>query len=175
MGEPSLRGSFNILVMNKLIYIVFFLLFTVAASAQDVWPDVKVENAKGEVVSTQNILGGKPAIVSFWGVTCKPCMTELNTLNELMEEWQEEVDFNIIAVSIDDSRFTARARSMAKGFDWNFICLFDKNQDLKRAMNVMLTPQTFVVDGNGKVVYAHTGYTPGSEYELLEQLKAIGK
>lgn len=175
MGEPSLRGSFNILVMNKLTYIVFFLLFTVAASAQDAWPDVKVENAKGEVVSTQNILGGKPAIVSFWGVTCKPCMTELNTLNELMEEWQEEVDFNIIAVSIDDSRFTARARSMAKGFDWNFICLFDKNQDLKRAMNVMLTPQTFVVDGNGKVVYAHTGYTPGSEYELLEQLKAIGK
>ena len=175
MGEPSLRGSFNILVMNKLIYIVFFLLFTVAASAQDAWPDVKVENEKGEVVSTQNILGGKPAIVSFWGVTCKPCMTELNTLNELMEEWQEEVDFNIIAVSIDDSRFTARARSMAKGFDWNFICLFDKNQDLKRAMNVMLTPQTFVVDGNGKVVYAHTGYTPGSEYELLEQLKAIGK
>lgn len=175
MEEFSHRGSFNILVMNKLIYIVFFLLFTVAASAQDAWPDVKVENAKGEVVSTQNILGGKPAIVSFWGVTCKPCMTELNTLNELMEEWQEEVDFNIIAVSIDDSRFTARARSMAKGFDWNFICLFDKNQDLKRAMNVMLTPQTFVVDGNGKVVYAHTGYTPGSEYELLEQLKAIGK
>ncbi len=175
MEEFSHRGSLNILVMNKLIYIVFFLLFTVAASAQDAWPDVKVENAKGEVISTQNILGGKPAIISFWGVTCKPCLTELNTLNELMEEWQKEVDFNIIAVSIDDSRFTARARSMAKGFDWNFICLFDKNQDLKRAMNVMLTPQTFVVDGNGKVVYAHTGYTPGSEYELLEQLKAIAK
>lgn len=175
MGEFFLRGSLNILIMNKLIYILFFLLFTVAASAQDAWPGVKVENAKGEVISTQNILGGKPAIISFWGVTCKPCLTELNTLNELMEEWQKEVDFNIIAVSIDDSRFTARARSMAKGFDWNFICLFDKNQDLKRAMNVMLTPQTFVVDGNGKVVYAHTGYTPGSEYELLEQLKAIGK
>lgn len=175
MGGFSLRGSFNILVMNKLNYIIFFLLFTVAASAQDAWPDVKVENAKGEVISTQNILGGKPAIISFWGVTCKPCLTELNTLNELMEEWQKEVDFNIIAVSIDDSRFTARARSMAKGFNWDFICLFDKNQDLKRAMNVMLTPQTFVVDGTGKVVYAHTGYTPGSEYELLEQLKAIGK
>lgn len=175
MGEFSHRSSFNILVMNKLIYIVFFLLFTVTASAQDAWPDVKVENAKGEVISTQNILGGKPAIISFWGVTCKPCLTELNALNELMEEWQKEVDFNIVAVSIDDARFTSRARAMAKGFDWNFICLFDKNQDLKRAMNVMLTPQTFVVDGTGKVVYAHTGYTPGSEYELLEQLKAIGK
>lgn len=105
---------------------------------------------KGEQVNTQKILGGKPAIVSFWGVTCKPCLTELNTLNELLDEWREEVDFNVIAVSIDDSRFTARARSMAQGYDWNFICLFDKNQDLKRAMNVTLTPHTFVIDGNGK-------------------------
>lgn len=136
---------------------------------------VKVENAKGETVNTQDVLGGKPAIVSFWGVTCKPCLTELNTLNELLEEWREEVDFNVIAVSIDDSRFTARARSMAKGFNWEFICLFDKNQDLKRAMNVSLTPQSFVVDASGKVVYSHTGYTPGSEEELFEQLKALQK
>lgn len=161
--------------MNRIICFTFLLLFTLAASAQDAWPNVKVENNKGEVIETRSLLDGKPAIVSFWGVTCKPCLTELNALNELLDEWREEVDFNVIAVSIDDSRFTARARSMAKGFNWDFTCLFDKNQDLKRAMNVMLTPQTFVIDGKGKVVYAHTGYTPGSEYELLEQLKAITK
>ena len=163
--------------MNKsfICSLFLFLLLAVSASAQSVWPDVKVENEKGEQVNTQKILGGKPAIVSFWGVTCKPCLTELNTLNELLDEWREEVDFNVIAVSIDDSRFTARARSMAQGYDWNFICLFDKNQDLKRAMNVTLTPHTFVIDGNGKIVYSHTGYTPCSEYELLEPLTAIAK
>lgn len=163
--------------MNKsIIYFILMLLLPVLpVSAQSVWPDLKVENEKGEAVSTKQILDGKPAIVSFWGVTCKPCLTELNTLNELLDEWREEVDFNVIAVSIDDSRFTARARSMAQGYDWNFICLFDKNQDLKRAMNVVLTPHTFVVDGKGKIVYSHTGYTPGSEYELLEQLKAISE
>ncbi len=161
--------------VNRLTIILLFLFTALSVSAQEVWPDVKVENEKGETVGTAEILGGKPAIVSFWGITCKPCLTELNTLNELLPAWREDVDFNVIAISIDDSRFTARARSMAKGFDWDFICLFDKNQDLKRAMNVILTPQTFVVDGTGKVVYAHTGYTPGSEYELLEQLKAISE
>lgn len=172
--SPSFQHSPT---MNKsfICSLFLFLLLAVSASAQSVWPDVKVENEKGEQVNTQKILGGKPAIVSFWGVTCKPCLTELNTLNELLDEWREEVDFNVIAVSIDDSRFTARARSMTQGYDWNFICLFDKNQDLKRAMNVTLTPHTFVIDGNGKIVYSHTGYTPGSEYELLEQLKAIAK
>lgn len=162
--------------MKKISFLigVFFVFSTLVTYAQ-VLPDVKVENTRNEIISTKILVDGKPFILSFWGVTCKPCITELNTLNELLEEWREEVDFNIVAVSIDDSRFTARARSMAKGFGWDFICLFDKNQNLKRAMNVSLTPQTYIVDGNGKIVYSHSGYTPGSELELLEKLKELQK
>jgi thioredoxin-related protein len=62
---------------------------------------------------------------------------------------------------------------MASGSGWNFVCVFDKNQDLKRAMNVTFTPQTFIVDGQGNIVYSHTGYTPGSELELFEKLKEL--
>lgn len=152
-----------------------FLVFSALGLRAQTLLDVKVENAQNEVVSTKTLVDGKPFILSFWGVTCKPCITELNTLNELMEEWREEVDFNIVAVSIDDSRFTARARSMAKGFGWDFTCLYDKNQNLKRAMNVSVTPQTFIVDGEGKIVYSHSGYTPGSELELLAKLKELQK
>ena len=39
-----------------------------------------------------------------------------------------------------------------------------------RAMNVSTTPHAFVVDKNGKVVYSHTGYTAGSEQELVDVL-----
>ena len=85
------------------------------------------------------------------------------------------MDFDIVAASIDDSRFTSRARSMAQGYGWEFTCIFDKNQDLKRAMNVSLTPQTFIIDAEGNVVYAHSGYTPGSELELLKKLKELQK
>ena len=162
--------------MKKISFLLVILLLIANYSfAQSVWPNVKVEKINGDVVNTKDVLEGKPAIVSFWGDTCKPCMTELNALNEVMEEWQEEIDFNIIAVSIDDSRFTSRARSMAQGFQWGFICLFDKNQDLKRAMNVSLTPQTCIVNAKGEIVYSHTGYTPGSEYELFEKLKEISE
>ena len=141
--------------------------------AQSSLPDVKVENMEGRQVSVRSLVSGKPFIISFWGVTCKPCLTELNALNDQMEEWLEEVDFDIVAVSIDDSRFSSRARSMAQGFDWQFKAVFDKNQDLKRAMNVTFTPHTFIIDAKGNVVYSHTGYTPGSEQELLEKLKEL--
>lgn len=161
--------------MKKLIALcAFFCLLSVGqAAAQQVLPDVKVENAKGELIGTTAVLQGKPAIISFWGVTCKPCLIELNAINEVMEDWKKEADFQVIAISIDDSRFTSRARSMAKGYNWQFTCLFDKNQDLKRAMNVNLTPQVFVVDGQGNVVYSHTGYVPGNEEELFEKIKEI--
>jgi thioredoxin-related protein len=60
---------------------------------------------------------------------------------------------------------------MAQGQGWDdFICLYDKNQDFKRAMNVASTPWVFVVDGEGNIVYSHSGYTPGSEQELFEKI-----
>ncbi len=159
----------------KKIYLMFmFLVLGMGLlKAQSSLPDVKVENMEGRQVSVRSLVSGKPFIISFWGVTCKPCLTELNALNDQMEEWLEEVDFDIVAVSIDDSRFSSRARSMAQGFDWQFKAVFDKNQDLKRAMNVTFTPHTFIIDAKGNVVYSHTGYTPGSEQELLEKLKEL--
>lgn len=159
--------------MKKLIVALSaMILGSGLLSAQNL-PDVSVEDIDGRSVSIKEVVVGKPAVISFWGVTCKPCITELNALNEVMEEWLEDVDFDIIAVSVDDSRFSSRARSMAQGYDWQFKCVFDKNQDLKRAMNVSLTPQTFIVDASGKIVYSHSGYTPGSEQELYEKLIEI--
>lgn len=148
-------------------------LFLCLGIQAKVLPDVKVENIKGEQVGIRSLVNGRPVIISFWGVTCKPCIQELNTLNENLSDWKKEADFNIIAVSIDDSRFTARARSMVKGFNWQFQSVFDKNQDLKRAMNVTLTPQVFIVDAKGNIIYSHTGYTPGSELELLAKIKTL--
>lgn len=159
--------------MKTLINIFIGLLIGSGLLSARPLPDVKVENMDGEQVSIRSVMNGKPAIISFWGVTCKPCITELNTLNEVMEEWLESVDFDIIAVSVDDSRFSSRAKSMVQGYDWQFDCVFDKNQDLKRAMNVSLTPQTFIVDAAGNIVYSHSGYTPGSEQELLDKLIEI--
>ena len=55
----------------------------------------------------------------------------------------------------------------------SFTLIFDPNSALKRAMNVVDTPQVFIIDKDGKIVYSHTGYTPGSEKELLKVLKTL--
>ena len=156
--------------MKKMMFLMLALFIGVSASAQSL-PTVNVENQEGKVVSTRDLVDGTPMIISFWSTTCKPCIAELNAINESLYEWLDEVDMKVVAVSVDDSRTLTRARGMAQGQGWDdFICLYDKNQDFQRAMNVASTPWVFVVDGKGNIVYSHSGYTPGSEQELFEKI-----
>ena len=155
------------------MFLMFALVMGFSASAQTL-PDVKIENQEGKVVSIREVIDGTPMIISFWSTTCKPCIMELNAINNNLPDWLEEVNMKVVAVSVDDARTVSRARAMTQGQGWDeYTCLYDKNQDLKRAMNVSLTPHTFIVDGNGNIVYSHSGYTPGSEEELFEKIKAL--
>ena len=160
--------------MKRFFSLLSLLLAVSFASAQQL-PDVKVETAQGKVVSVRSLLTGKPAIISYWSISCKPCIQELNAINDALAEWREEAALDVIAVSVDDARLKASAKAIANSRGWEFICVYDENQDLKRAMNVSLTPQSFVVDGEGNIIYSHSGYTPGSEQVLLDKIVALKK
>lgn len=165
----------NLLNMRTLLLSI--ALFVSAIAAAQV-PSVVVENAKGESFNTKTLLDeGTPMIVSFWSTSCKPCIRELDAVYDALPDWLEEVKFRVVAVSTDDSRLMAKAKSFAQGRGWgeDYVLLFDKNQDFMRAMNVSVVPHVFVMDGTGKVVYSHTSYVPGNELELFEAIKKCSK
>lgn len=154
--------------MKKLITVILFCLAAESLCGQI--PNVRVEDEKGDAYFTASIVeSGMPVLISFWSTTCKPCLRELNAINELFGEWSAKADFRVVAVSVDDSRSVSRAKVLARGYGWDdFTLLYDKNQDFQRAMNVSLVPHAFILDGDGKIVYSHTGYTPGNEDELFK-------
>lgn len=160
--------------MKKIFSLLCFVLVAFAASAQQL-PDVKVENAQGKVVSIRSLAQGKPMIISYWSIACKPCIQELNAINDALADWKSEADLVVVAVSVDDARLKASAKAIAQSRGWEFICVYDENQELKRAMNVSLTPQSFVVDGDGNIIFSHSGYTPGSEQLLFDKIVALKK
>lgn len=155
--------------MKKLLCLAFALATTFIAPAQQM-PDVQVETADGKAVSVRTLIGEKPLIISFWSLSCKPCIQELNAINDQIDEWRKEADFDVVAVSVDDVRMKAAAKAKARSFGWDFVCIYDENQDLKRAMNVSLTPQSYVVDKQGNIVFSHSGYSLGSEQLLLDKV-----
>ena len=156
----------------KTLLVAISLFISTLAFAQV--PSVKVENSKGEAFDTKSLVEvAKPMIVSFWSTSCKPCIRELDAIYDALPDWKEEADFQVVAVSTDDSRLLAKAKSFAEGRGWgeDFLLLFDKNQDFMRAMNVSQVPHVFVLDSKGKIVYSHTSYLPGNEVELFQAIK----
>ena len=154
--------------------IILALALCVSALAAAQVPSVTVENSKGESVNTSSLLKYKtPVIISFWSTSCKPCIRELDAIYDALPDWLEEVEFKVVAVSTDDSRQLAKAKSFAEGRGWGeyFTLLFDKNQDFMRAMNVPVVPHVFVLDASGKIVFSHNSYVQGGEAELFEAVK----
>ncbi len=149
-------------------------LMAFSAFAQNTLPKVNVINAKGESVAVSKIIpSGKPVVLSFWDTTCKPCLQELGAISDVYDDWKEDFDFEVVAVSTDDSRSSSKAMPLAKGRGWPFVIALDRNGDFKRAMNVQSNPTVFVLDSNGKVVYSHVGYNPGGEQEIYDILKSL--
>ncbi|MFM2049285.1 MAG: hypothetical protein RI955_1833 [Bacteroidota bacterium] len=159
--------------MKKIIVALSLLSFVFVAKAQDI-PSVTLKNVKGENVNfTDVIKKGRITVVSFWATWCVPCKKEINNISEVMPEWKKNLDFDFVAVSIDDSRNVAKVKSYVNGQRWDFTTLIDPNQDLKRALNFQSVPYTIVFDQSGKIAFTHSGYVEGDEFILRDKLKEL--
>lgn len=154
-------------------HFLFALTMIVATTiqAQTDLPEAMVEDINGIRSSTTAFENdGAPMIISFWATWCKPCLKELAAIEEVYEDWVDETGVKLVAISVDDSRSAPRVRSFVLGSGWEYDVYLDKNGDFKRAMNVVNIPHTFLLDGEGNIVYQHTSYAPGDEDDLYEKI-----
>ena len=164
--------------MKKTILTLAITLMASFAMAQNAKlpENVTIKTLDGKTVETSIIQNdGKPIIVSFWSTTCKPCIKELKAISEVYDEWQEETGVKLVAISVDDSRSASRVVNFVNGNGWDYEVYLDQNQDFKRAMNVVMEPHVFLLNGEGEIVWQHTAYVDGSEEELFELVKKVAK
>jgi peroxiredoxin len=160
--------------MNKIFLSLSLSLFISIGYTQ--LPNINLKDVNGVTKNLSKFSNnGNPIIISFWATWCKPCKAELNTIAEEYDDWTDETGVKLIAVSIDDARSSTRVEPYINAQGWEYLVLLDPNGDLKRAMNVNNVPHTFLVDGNGKIVWDHNNYSPGDEEELYEELVKISK
>jgi len=154
--------------------LLMLLLFcSVSLFSQNDIPSINLKTLDGKNFNSRELaLDNKITVVSLWATWCVPCLRELDGISEVYDEWREETDFELIAVSVDDSRTVNRVKPLVNGKAWDYTILLDTNNDFQRALGAATVPYTFLIKDN-QIVYRHSGYSPGSEYELYEKIKEL--
>ena len=164
--------------MKKIIVFICGLILAGGLMAQGAkMPEnITLKALDGQSVQTSVIKNdGKPVIISFWATWCKPCNRELDAIKEVYDEWQDETGVKLVAISIDDARSAARVKPWVDGKDWPYEVYLDQNKDFARAMNVVNVPHTFLINGEGEIVWQHTSYQDGGEEEMIEKVRELLK
>lgn len=162
--------------MKKLLVLVVSFLVLTAFVDDNVFPDATLKTMEGKSVKIKDEISKNDfTLISFWATWCAPCKRELDALAEVYPTWQKEYNFNVIAITVDDARGFAKVPALVKSKSWEYLILSDGNQALQQSLNFTSIPQTFLVDREGNIVYSHTGYSPGDEFELEIVLKKLKK
>ena len=159
----------------RLLLVAVCLMFVTFAIGQNKLPNVSLKGIDNKAVNVADFNNSsKPVIVSFWATWCGPCIKELEAIKTKYAQWQKEYGVELVAISIDDSKTINRVKPMVTSKGWKYKVLLDKNQDLKRALNVVNVPYTMILY-KGKVMFTHSNYTPGIENKIEQELNEIIK
>ena len=158
------------------LFTLAFLVLSVSVFAQDnaALPSVTVKQLDGKSLDLADFgKNGKITVLAFWATWCSPCKKELDAINDIYEDWQEEYDVELLAITIDNSRQLTKVPGVVATKGWEFDVLSADQNGIQTALNFQTIPQTFLIDQEGNIVYSHSGYVPGDEDSLEDEIAKI--
>ncbi len=163
--------------MRDSILLLHLVVLTFSLQAQNrSLPNVNIKTLEGESVSVPTLgESGKITVLSFWATWCTPCKKELDAIADVYPEWQEKYGVELVAITVDDARTLPKVKPMVSEKGWEFTILSDVNKDMMNALNFQNVPFTFLVDQTGNIVYQHSGYIPGDEVGLEEEIAKLAE
>ncbi|MDH4539078.1 DsbE family thiol:disulfide interchange protein [Sulfitobacter faviae] len=123
-------------------------------------PAMPADTLPGYPQATDDMLrGGQVSLVNFWASWCPPCRAEHPKLLEMQAE-----GMNIIGVNFKDTEKNATAYLEDEESPFAGVG-FDPQGRVAIDWGVTAPPETFIVDGDGTVLFRFAGPLVGSDYE----------
>jgi peroxiredoxin len=124
-------------------------------SQQQQAPDVTFIAINGQKISTQD-LRGKVVMINFWATSCATCVKEMPQMVETYNKFKQDgLEFVAVAMSYDPPNYVLNYAETRK---LPFKVALDSGGDLARQFgDVNMTPTTFVIGKDGKILKRYLG------------------
>ncbi len=119
--------------------------------------------------ATADYRDGKPRMINVFASWCIPCVAEIPVLSRMKAQGVE-----IDGVAIHDSTPELTKFLAANGNPYRHIGL-DQDGRAQIAFGSAGVPETFVVDGKGKIVYQHIGVVTDDDAPKLIAMMAAAR
>ena len=128
---------------------------------------IKMTDLNGRPFSLQQ-LAGKPVFLNFWATWCRPCLSEMASIETVYQQFKKDIVF--LAVSDEDS---GKIRSFAdkQNFSFEFARLEVPFIDVY----VVSLPTTLLIGSDGQLIAEEEGLRIWTQFNNLEKLKALAK
>ena len=130
-------------------------------------PSVTFIGLNGEKISTES-LRGKVVMVNFWATSCTTCVKEMPQMVETYNKFKGQgLEFVAVAMQYDAPNYVLNYTETRK---LPFKVAMDTGGDIAKSFgDVALTPTTFVIDKQGKIIKRYVGEP---EFASLHKLLA---
>jgi thiol-disulfide isomerase/thioredoxin len=148
---------------------LLILLSHPALGQKNASTNISFDELDGTVSNLSDYLRTGPVYINFWALWCEPCKQELRALKTILKE-NEGKPFSILAVNLDSPKSLAKVKAYVRSQGYAFPVILDPNMQVLQSFNGQNLPFAVLVDKNGKVVTTRTGYLPGDEKEIEEEI-----
>jgi peroxiredoxin len=129
-------------------------------------PDIAAMNAMHETVSIDHFKG-KKIVLEFWSSTCGACIAMMKKWQDLYARRSDEVA--VIAINVDD--YDVDLNEFAIKYGFLFPMVKDQLGITKERFSVGVTPTTYLINREGKLVDMHIGYSASMDLDkVISQL-----
>jgi peroxiredoxin len=140
-------------------------------SAQQAAPSVTFTGLDGQKFTSES-LKGKVVMVNFWATSCVTCIKEMPQMTETYNKYKGQgLEFVAVAMSYDPPNYVLNYAETRK---LPFKIALDPQGELAKSFgDVKLTPTTYVIDKEGKIIKRYVGEPEFSQlHKLLEKALA---